>query len=71
MTRVRIAFVRCRCAEMSATLIAGASVVGTFYCRKSLENSREIDVEIHYHVEPEDGKMEERPPTTVQLFKVR
>lgn len=43
---------------------------GVFKCRKSEDNSRELDVEIHYRVkDPEtpDAASE----TIVQLYKVR
>ncbi|EJD51065.1 S-adenosyl-L-methionine-dependent methyltransferase [Auricularia subglabra TFB-10046 SS5] len=48
----------------------GAIVQGTFFCRKSTTNSRELDVEIHYSTLEEDA---EGPPseTTVQIFKIR
>lgn len=41
----------------------GDEIRGRFYCRKSSNNSRELDVEIHYAVG--EGA------TTVQAFKVR
>ncbi|KAI9638963.1 S-adenosyl-L-methionine-dependent methyltransferase [Dioszegia hungarica] len=43
-------------------LTKGDELRGRFYCRKSSNNSRELDVEIHYEVGGE---------TRVQLFKVR
>lgn len=50
-------------------LILGSIVVGTFKCRKSETNSRELDVEIHYSVKLD----EETSPseTIVQMYKVR
>ncbi|KAI0693848.1 protein arginine N-methyltransferase [Cerioporus squamosus] len=50
--------------------VAGGTVVeGTFKCKKSSENSRELDVEIHYTVkDPEDTST---PDVFVQLYKVR
>ena len=47
----------------------GSIVNGTFYCRKSEVNSRELDVEIHYSVK-QDG---EAPASNaiVQMYKVR
>ena len=49
---------------------SGTVVQGTFRCRKSADNSRELDVEIHYTVQEPDA---EAPPSevVVQLFKVR
>ena len=48
----------------------GTVVQGTFRCRKSADNSRELDVEIHYTVKDPDT---DEPPSevVVQLFKVR
>ncbi|RDX48838.1 protein arginine N-methyltransferase [Lentinus brumalis] len=50
--------------------VAGGTVVeGIFKCKKSSENSRELDVEIHYTVkDPEDTST---PDVFVQLYKVR
>ncbi|KNZ73314.1 Protein arginine N-methyltransferase 3 [Termitomyces sp. J132] len=47
----------------------GSIVHGTFHCRKSEENSRELDVEIHFSVKQDP----EGPPSDliVQMFKVR
>lgn len=47
----------------------GTVVSGTFYCKKSEGNSRELDVEIHYSVR----KSEDAPPSevVVQIYKVR
>jgi len=53
----------------SVTVSEGSIVVGTFMCRKSEMNARELDVEIHYSV-----KLDEQTPpseTTVQMYKVR
>ncbi|KLO06976.1 S-adenosyl-L-methionine-dependent methyltransferase [Schizopora paradoxa] len=53
----------------------GAVIEGTFHCRKSEENSRELDVEIHYSVPSIDGEGNVIPgqqkQTLVQTFKVR
>ena len=47
----------------------GTAVEGVFKCRKSAENSRELDVEIHYRVTQGDG---EKPgEVIVQTYKVR
>ncbi|KIJ54463.1 hypothetical protein M422DRAFT_24410 [Sphaerobolus stellatus SS14] len=43
----------------------GTVITGTFYCRKSEENSRELDVEIHYK---EEG---DSTATVVQMYHVR
>ncbi|EMD39598.1 hypothetical protein CERSUDRAFT_111907 [Gelatoporia subvermispora B] len=48
----------------------GTVVQGTFKCRKSDDNSRELDVEIHYVVK-ESVDEEPRGEAVVQLFKVR
>ncbi|EPT00251.1 hypothetical protein FOMPIDRAFT_1023851 [Fomitopsis schrenkii] len=52
------------------TVHEGTVVQGTFKCRKSADNSRELDVEIHYTVKDPDT---EEPPSqvVVQLYKVR
>ena len=51
-------------------LVSGTIVEGTFKCKKSEDNSRELDVEIHFSVrEPE---AEAAPgEVVVQMFKVR
>ena len=47
----------------------GTVVEGTFKCKKSPDNSRELDVEIHYTVkEPEDAAPGD---VFVQIYKVR
>ena len=48
----------------------GTVVQGTFKCRKSADNSRELDVEIHYTVQDPDAEAP-RSEVVVQLFKVR
>ena len=48
----------------------GAVVQGTFKCRKSNDNSRELDVEIHYSVK-QAGEDEQPSELVVQTFKVR
>jgi len=47
----------------------GSIVQGTFKCRKSEGNSRELDVEIHYSVR--DPEATEVPDVVVQAYKVR
>jgi len=50
----------------------GAVVTGSFHCRKSETNSRELDVEIHYLVEDPSTNGSEAPKEAiVQMFKVR
>ncbi|KAF9232315.1 S-adenosyl-L-methionine-dependent methyltransferase [Melanogaster broomeanus] len=46
----------------------GTVVSGTFYCKKSEENSRELDVEIHYSVKK---GAEPAGDVVVQMYKVR
>lgn len=47
----------------------GSIVHGSFHCRKSEGNSRELDVEIHFSIKQEpDGPASE---VVVQMFKVR
>ncbi|KAL6300670.1 S-adenosyl-L-methionine-dependent methyltransferase [Sparassis latifolia] len=51
------------------TVSEGTTVQGTFKCRKSATNSRELDVEIHYVVqEPSEAAVGD---AVVQMFKVR
>src|SRR6202035_5734733 len=50
--------------------LPGTVVCGTFHCRKSKKNPRELDVEIHYTVQG-DGEAGESVGVTVQMFKVR
>ncbi|KAH6912597.1 arginine N-methyltransferase 3 [Coprinopsis sp. MPI-PUGE-AT-0042] len=45
----------------------GSTVTGTFYCHKSENNSRELNVEIHYSVHGDNGP----GPTIVQMYNVR
>lgn len=47
----------------------GSTVTGTFKCRKSETNSRELDAEIHYSVKLEEDS--EPSETLVQLYKIR
>ncbi|KAH8104934.1 S-adenosyl-L-methionine-dependent methyltransferase [Phellopilus nigrolimitatus] len=53
----------------------GTVVSGTFHCRKSEDNSRELDVEIHYVVRNLDGDSVDTAPggsaMIVQSYKVR
>jgi len=52
-------------------------VTGSFHCRKSESNSRELDVEIHYLVEDPsyslsgDAAKDAPKEAVVQMFKVR
>jgi protein arginine N-methyltransferase 3 len=48
----------------------GTIVAGTFYCKKSDTNSRELDVEIHYCSRQNAGTTEVGD-TVVQIYKVR
>ncbi|GLB38566.1 putative class I-like SAM-binding methyltransferase superfamily, protein arginine N-methyltransferase family protein [Lyophyllum shimeji] len=51
------------------TVAEGSIVHGTFRCRKSEDNSRELDVEIHFSVKTDpDGPASD---TFVRMFKVR
>ena len=52
-------------------LIAGDIVTGTFHCKKSETNSRELDVEIHYSVNKPDSGHAGLGNVTVQMYKVR
>ena len=49
--------------------LLGSVVHGHFHCRKSEENSRELDVEIHYSVVESEGTT--CTDTIVQMYKVR
>jgi protein arginine N-methyltransferase 3 len=49
--------------------LTGSIVKGTFYCRKSEVNSRELDVEIHYSVK-QDAEAS-ASDVIVQMYKVR
>ncbi|KAF8158442.1 arginine N-methyltransferase 3 [Crassisporium funariophilum] len=51
------------------TVSEGSIVTGTFRCRKSETNSRELDVEIHYSVV--EGEGASPSDTVVQMYKVR
>jgi protein arginine N-methyltransferase 3 len=48
----------------------GTIVTGTFYCKKSDTNSRELDVEIHYSSRQNAGTTTVGD-TVVQIYKVR
>ena len=51
------------------TIGLGTIVQGTFKCKNSDGNSRELDVEIHYTIkDDEDSKVSD---VIVQIFKVR
>lgn len=43
-------------------------MTGSFSCRKGDENSRELNVEIHYTLE---GEKEEKEETVVEMYHVR
>lgn len=47
----------------------GTVVSGTFHCHKNPENSRELDVEIHYTVKAEEDSVVS--DMFVQMYKVR
>ncbi|KAF8587688.1 S-adenosyl-L-methionine-dependent methyltransferase [Ramaria rubella] len=47
----------------------GSTISGTFHCRKSEDNSRELNIEIHYSV-TEEGSSEAKD-TVVQMYHVR
>lgn len=49
--------------------LPGSVVHGSFRCRKSEDNSRELDVEIHYSVMESEGTIP--TDTIVQMYKVR
>jgi len=50
-------------------VVEGNSVAGSFHCKKSETNSRELEVEIHYALkESVDAAVGE---VTVQMYKVR
>ena len=49
--------------------LPGVTVTGTFHCRKSEDNSREIDVELQYRVH-RGGANADDSPLVVQSFKV-
>lgn len=57
-------------ADSNRLLYSGTTVEGVFHCRKSSENSRELDVEIHYK-SYHPGEAANEAPTVVQLFKVQ
>jgi type I protein arginine methyltransferase len=46
-------------------------VVGQFCCKKSDENSRELEIEIRYIVKASEGEAPEEQDVVVQIFKVR
>lgn len=48
----------------------GTIVTGSFYCKKSATNSRELDVEIHYSVR-QNAETTTVGDTVVQIYKVR
>jgi hypothetical protein len=53
---------------MRALNFAGVTVKGTLHCRKSEENSRELDVEFQYHIHHPGNEGDS--PLIVQSFKV-
>jgi protein arginine N-methyltransferase 3 len=54
----------------SASVNTGTIVTGSFYCKKSATNSRELDVEIHYSVR-QNAETTIVGDTVVQIYKVR
>jgi protein arginine N-methyltransferase 3 len=55
-------------------ILSGTVVEGTFFCHKSPDNSRELDVEIHYTVVPPDqtsAPIAGERKTIIQTYKVR
>lgn len=48
----------------------GERIEGRFYCRKSAENSRELNVEVHFAKVGAEG-VDEGTTFTVQTYKVR
>jgi type I protein arginine methyltransferase len=56
-------------ALLSQSLNLGTTITGTFHCAKSADNSRELDVEIHYKVTAE-GNTDEKD-IVVQMYHVR
>jgi len=65
----------CSCTFLAIDVVAdpyifpGSVVNGSFRCRKSDNNSRELDVEIHYSVVESEGTTP--TDTIVQMYKVR
>ena len=59
------------CADSDLAL-AGVTVAGTFHCRKSEGNSRELDVEFQYRIKypGNPGNEDESSSLIVQSFKV-
>jgi type I protein arginine methyltransferase len=55
--------------DLANKLSTGTIVQGTFYCHKSPDNSRELDVEIHYSVKADTDSP--AGDTFVQMYKVR
>ncbi|TRM62093.1 S-adenosyl-L-methionine-dependent methyltransferase [Schizophyllum amplum] len=52
------------------TVSEGTVVYGSFHCKKSTTNSRELDVEVHYSTKPSvDAPATE--DTVVQMYKIR
>ncbi len=51
------------------TCFIGTTVKGTFKCRKSDTNARELDVEIYYTVKNEED--DQAGDAFVQVYKVR
>lgn len=52
-----------------SSITLGSVVQGHFHCRKREENSRELDVEIHYAVKTDGDATPSE--TVVQMYKVR
>lgn len=53
-------------------MILGDTIIGRFNCRKSANNSRELDVEIHYQLQKAGGKQgEDAQDAYVGMYRVR
>lgn len=66
--KVRTAGDTSSCIKLTCCFL-GSVVHGTFHCRKSETNSRELDVEIHYSVKQDAEST--ASDTIVQMYKVR
>ena len=62
-------FLFASCIVVDLSNLLGSVVHGNFHCRKSEDNSRELDVEIHYSVVESEGMT--CTDTIVQMYKVR
>lgn len=68
-SRGRVVVLCCVLSNRKSTLITGTIVSGTFHCCKNPNNSRELDVEIHYSVKKSNDEIVQE--VIVQMFKVR